>query len=172
MNIPSPLLSYWSMKAPFCAEIWVAVSEAGLFMVGLDEKERSFLERCRACHPASLRPSRSLTAGALSQLKGYFNGRRKNLDIPLDRMGMSSLHWKIMDEVSRIPYGTTASYGEIARKIRIPRCARAVGQALSRNRTPIAVPCHRVVSARGLGGFGPGLTLKERLLRHEGWNPS
>jgi methylated-DNA-[protein]-cysteine S-methyltransferase len=69
--------------------------------------------------------------------------------------------------VRDIPYGTTASYGEIARKA--GTAPRAVGHAMRRNPTPLVVPCHRVISADGsLRGFGPGLDVKEAILRMEG----
>src|SRR5438093_1840996 len=68
-----------------------------------------------------------------------------------------------------IPYGTTTSYGELARRLGDPRATRAVGAANGKNPIPIIVPCHRVVGARGeLTGFGGGLDRKRWLLEHEG----
>jgi len=68
-----------------------------------------------------------------------------------------------------VGYGQTCTYGELAALVGNRRAARAVGQALARNPTPILVPCHRVLaSGGGLGGFGGGLEMKRRLLLLEG----
>jgi len=66
-----------------------------------------------------------------------------------------------------IPYGETRTYGEIAKEIGRPDAARAVGQALGKNRTCIVVPCHRVVAVNGLGGFTGGIRWKKELLALE-----
>jgi methylated-DNA-[protein]-cysteine S-methyltransferase len=71
-------------------------------------------------------------------------------------------------ELTRIPFGETRSYGEIADSLGRPGAARAVGRANACNVLPVVVPCHRVIAADGtLGGFNGGLHLKERLLEHE-----
>ncbi|MGB7993766.1 methylated-DNA--[protein]-cysteine S-methyltransferase [Methanoregula sp.] len=73
-----------------------------------------------------------------------------------------SVSARIYESVRDIPYGSTATYGEIA--ARIGTSARAVGRAMARNPTPLVVPCHRVVAATGIGGFTPALEIKEYLL--------
>jgi len=68
----------------------------------------------------------------------------------------------------KIPFGQTCTYGELAKMVGSPRAARAVGQALGRNRTPIIFPCHRVIGSRGdLVGFGEGIGWKKKLLELE-----
>lgn len=74
---------------------------------------------------------------------------------------------RVWEELSRIPYGESITYKELAAGLGRPGAARAVGQALAKNPVPIIVPCHRVVATHGLGGFGPGLTWKKRLLELE-----
>ena len=76
-----------------------------------------------------------------------------------------TVYGKIYEEVCRIPYGSTATYGEIAKKARTS--ARVVGQAMARNITPLVIPCHRVVAAKGIGGFTPPIEIKEELLAME-----
>ena len=71
----------------------------------------------------------------------------------------------IYEAVRKIPYGRTATYGEIAAAVRTS--PRVVGQAMARNPTPLVVPCHRVVAARGIGGFTPPIEIKEELLAME-----
>jgi methylated-DNA-[protein]-cysteine S-methyltransferase len=77
----------------------------------------------------------------------------------------------VLRAAARIPYGQTESYGEIARRLRRPQAARAVGQALGANPLPLVIPCHRVLGARGaLGGYSAarGVAVKRWLLRLEG----
>ena len=73
--------------------------------------------------------------------------------------------WRKLQE---IPYGETISYGELAKRVGNPKASRAVGSANGKNRIPIVIPCHRVIAGDGgLGGFGGGLTVKEKLLAIE-----
>jgi len=75
----------------------------------------------------------------------------------------------VWDACARVPYGTTASYADLARAVRSPRAARAVGQALGANPLPILIPCHRILASDGsLGGYGGGLAMKRGLLALEG----
>ncbi len=106
-------------------------------------------------------------AEAAAQLTAYFAGERREFDLPL-APGGTRFQRRVLDEVRKIPYGTTTSYGEIARRIGRPSALRAVGRANGWNPLPIVIPCHRVVGAGGeLTGFGGGLEAKEALLRHE-----
>ena len=74
----------------------------------------------------------------------------------------------MLDELQKIPYGTTVSYGDIANRIGRPKAVRAVGAANGRNPLPIIIPCHRVIGASGeLTGFGGGIPTKKALLRLE-----
>jgi len=117
----------------------------------------------------TLTGSRSvLLEKAASELQEYFSGRRRNFDLPLDPDG-TDFQRKVWQELCRIPYGTVATYGEIARRLGIPHGSRAVGQANHRNPIPIIIPCHRVVAAGNhIGGYGGGIGLKIRLLSLEG----
>jgi O-6-methylguanine DNA methyltransferase len=104
---------------------------------------------------------------ALDQLHEYLAGERERFTVPLDLRG-TTFQLAVWEQLRQIPYGSTASYGELAQAIARPRAARAVGQALAANPVPILVPCHRVVGIDGhLVGFGGGLPLKERLLALE-----
>jgi O-6-methylguanine DNA methyltransferase len=103
-----------------------------------------------------------------NQIRQYFDGRRRVFDIPLDLRG-SDFQKVVWEQVARIPYGRTASYGEIAHLLGRPRASRAVGAANGANPVPIVVPCHRVIGANGsLTGYGGGLVNKRWLLAHEG----
>jgi len=107
-------------------------------------------------------------ARAGQQLGEYFAGTRTTFDIPLDAPG-TAFQRRVWDALRAIPYGTTLSYGELARRLGDVRATRAVGAANGKNPIPIIVPCHRVVGANGaLTGFGGGLDRKRWLLEHEG----
>ncbi|WP_202319274.1 methylated-DNA--[protein]-cysteine S-methyltransferase [Archaeoglobus neptunius] len=99
-----------------------------------------------------------------SQIEEYFEGTRKKLKIPLN-IEVSDFTRKVLKEVSRIPYGKTLSYSEIAEKLK--SSPRAVGQAVKRNPVPVIIPCHRVVAKNGLGGYSSGLRIKMKLLELE-----
>ncbi|MDX2413400.1 MAG: methylated-DNA--[protein]-cysteine S-methyltransferase, partial [Woeseiaceae bacterium] len=91
-------------------------------------------------------------------------------DLPLHLSG-TEFQVSVLEELLRIPYGETVSYGDIAKRIGRPKAVRAVGAANGRNPLPIIVPCHRVIGTSGdLTGFGGGLDTKEALLRLEAEN--
>jgi methylated-DNA-[protein]-cysteine S-methyltransferase len=108
-----------------------------------------------------------LLASAEHQLREYFAGERRTFELPLDPVG-TPFQRHCWLALSSIPYGTTISYGEQARRLGHPRAARAVGAANGRNPISIVLPCHRVVGANGaLTGYGGGLEAKRVLLEHE-----
>lgn len=106
-------------------------------------------------------------ARARDQLAAYFAGERQSFDLPLKPNG-TEFQLQVLTELQKIPYGTTASYGDIAKRIGRPKAVRAVGAANGRNPLPIIIPCHRVIGASGdMTGFGGGIPTKEALLRLE-----
>jgi methylated-DNA-[protein]-cysteine S-methyltransferase len=102
------------------------------------------------------------------ELDEYFEGRRRDFDLPLD-LRVVPFNAEVLGELARVPYGTTTTYGALAAKVGRPRAARAVGTVMNRNPIPIVLPCHRVVGANGsLTGYAGGLDRKLRLLQLEG----
>lgn len=105
---------------------------------------------------------------AVGELAAYFAGARREFTVPLAPAG-SSFQKKVWGALRDVPYGTTASYKEIAQRIGKPGAAIAVGQANSRNPIPVIIPCHRVIGAGGkLVGYTGGLHIKTALLGLEG----
>src|SRR5262249_57198200 len=95
-------------------------------------------------------------ADVIAQLREYFAGEREQFDIPLHMDG-SEFQLRVWSELREIPYGTTISYGELARRIGQPSAARGVGMANGSNPIGVIVPCHRVIGADGsLTGHGGG----------------
>jgi len=105
---------------------------------------------------------------AESQLTEYFAGKRTAFDLPLAHDG-SEFQQKVWAELRRIPYGETATYGDIARRLGYDNSvSRAVGSANGSNPIPIVIPCHRVIGANGmLTGYAGGLERKQKLLQLE-----
>src|SRR5882672_11368994 len=113
-------------------------------------------------------PAGELLARARHQLTEYFDRTRTTFDLPLEALGSAFEH-RVWNALRTIPFGTTTSYGELARRLGDVNATRAVGAANGKNPIPIIVPCHRVVGVKGeLTGFGGGLHRKRWLLEHEG----
>ena len=105
---------------------------------------------------------------ARRQVAAYFAGDLERFDLPLAPEG-TLFQRRVWEELRRIPYGQTRSYGQLAHRLGKPGAARAVGAANGRNPLPIVVPCHRVIGSDGsLTGFYGGLFLKKALLALEG----
>jgi methylated-DNA-[protein]-cysteine S-methyltransferase len=118
-------------------------------------------------HPEERVDGAPVLLAAAAQLEEYFAGTRTEFDLPLEPQG-TAFQLEVWEQLRRIPFGTTITYGELARRVGRPGAARAVGQANGRNPLPIVVPCHRVVASDGLGGYGGGLAVKRALLAGEG----
>lgn len=110
----------------------------------------------------------ALCERAAEELREYFSGKRKTFDLPLKK-APSAFAQRVYDEAMKIPFGETASYGELARAAGSPGAARAVGTAMSKNPHIIVVPCHRVIRQNGEPGrYTGGDEKKIALLAFEG----
>jgi methylated-DNA-[protein]-cysteine S-methyltransferase len=104
----------------------------------------------------------------IKELDAYFAGKLNKFTVPLDLEG-TDFQKKVWHQLTKIPHGTTLSYGEVAKKIKNPKAARAVGLANNKNNIAIIVPCHRVIGSNGkLVGYASGVNKKKWLLQHEG----
>jgi methylated-DNA-[protein]-cysteine S-methyltransferase len=148
----------------------VASSSRGLVYLGLQgARSRAALEalRQRVDPELELREDPRELRAAQRQLEEYARGERRAFELELDAVG-TEFDRQVWRELRRIPYGSTRSYGEIARRLGNPGLARAVGGANGRNPLPVIVPCHRVLASTGLGGYSGGLETKRQLLLLEG----
>ena len=107
-------------------------------------------------------------AEACHQVEEYFAGKRTEFDLPLDWAGVSGFRRTVLHLLAKVPFGDTTTYGALAAGAGMPSASQAVGGIMGSNPLPIVVPCHRVLAADGLGGFGGGLRTKEWLLAWEG----
>ncbi len=103
-----------------------------------------------------------------NELDAYFAGAQLCFSTPIDVTAGSLFCQTVWHALQKVGYGETISYGGLARFLGSPKAARAVGSAVGRNPVPIIVPCHRVVRSNGsLGGYGPGIEFKIKLLELE-----
>ncbi|MCY3749305.1 MAG: methylated-DNA--[protein]-cysteine S-methyltransferase [Chloroflexi bacterium] len=108
-----------------------------------------------------------IAGNGLEQLWEYLTTGRQRLEIPLDRRAGTEFQQRTWDVLCKIPFGEVESYRWVASELAQPRATRAVGTAIGANELLVFIPCHRVVAARGLGGYSRGLDVKRRLLAHE-----
>ena len=150
-------------------DLLVAASDRGLATISFDPDPGERLEQlARIAGPRVLRSPRSVD-DARRELDEYFAGRRRAFDLTLDLRELPTFTISVLDELARVPYGETTTYGALAERVGHPRAARAVGTVMNRNRIPIVLPCHRVVGSTGdLTGYAGGLDRKVKLLELEG----
>ncbi|WP_456285964.1 methylated-DNA--[protein]-cysteine S-methyltransferase [Microbacterium sp. JZ70] len=147
-----------------------AFSDEGLVALRLaDEPEWALESVSRELRGALLPDDGSDAAEELAaQLEGYFAGERRRFDLALDWRLATGFTREALEAVREIPYGTTASYGEVAAMAGRPRAARAVGTACRTTPYSLIVPVHRVIRADGtIGGYGGDIELKRHLIELE-----
>jgi methylated-DNA-[protein]-cysteine S-methyltransferase len=141
-------------------------SPIGILEIGATDNDIvsvNFLE----INPDRNAPASPLLENCIQQLDEYFHHKRQKFDLPLLPQG-TSFQKLVWEKLQEIPFGTTKSYLDIAKRIGDPKSIRAVGGANGKNPISIIIPCHRVIGANGkLIGYGGGLWRKEWLLRHE-----
>jgi methylated-DNA-[protein]-cysteine S-methyltransferase len=131
-------------------------------------RDRAELERDHARRGHALDWSPAKLRAVARELERYFTGRSRTFALETAPEG-TPFQLRVWRELARIPWGTTISYGELARRVGRPLAARAVGRANGSNPIPIVLPCHRVIGASGaLTGYGGGMERKEKLLALEG----
>lgn len=157
-------MTYYTILSSAIGDLLLTGTTKGLSTVRLPSLDGS----AHTPNPAWQYSPEHFTA-ATTQLTEYFAGTRQTFAVPLAWQQGTDFQQKVWHELINIPYGTTTTYGDIARRINHAQAARAVGMANNQNRLPIIVPCHRVVGATGkLVGYAGGLRLKQQLLRIEG----
>src|SRR6266516_4533359 len=146
----------------------VAATPRGICRVSLGSGADDLEAGLAAEFPAAqLRRDRGALAASVGALLRYLDGRAEPLDLPLD-VRATAFQRRVWEALRRIPYGTTRSYGEIARTIGKPSATRAVARACATNPAALVIPCHRVVRADGgLGGYRWGVARKRALLEQE-----
>lgn len=112
--------------------------------------------------------NKNIFKDVIKELSEYFKGTRTSFSFKMEATG-TDFQKKVWNELSKIPFGETVSYADIAKAIKKPKAVRAIGTAVGSNPLSIVVPCHRVLSSdRKLAGFAGGLESKMVLLKREG----
>jgi O-6-methylguanine DNA methyltransferase len=168
-----PLVFYGYSPKSRLAPLWVAVSQRGVWTgaYGMDEVE--FRAETLNRGPAVLVHDQSKVSEVLRQMEEFVAGKRNRFDVKVDWSGMTPFQIAVRKAVMAVPYGSTASYGDIAGEVGNPRAGRAVGGVQATNPISFIIPCHRIIgsdgSLAGYGGFG-GLETKKWLLKLEAKN--
>jgi len=144
----------------------VAATEKGVCEVVLPTQSKTLVRKMVS--DASLSSTPLLSALERDIVRYFKGGRVSFKDYRLDYKDATEFQKLVWKAASRIPYGETATYGDVARAVGKPSSCRAVGQALGANPIPLLIPCHRVVAASGVGGFSGGTDLKAKMLQLEG----
>lgn len=149
--------------------------DTAIGVVGIEATDAG-IRRVRLPGDGELEPrgsgaAEALAASAAEQLEEYARGERVAFELVFDWGRVDAHHRHVLETLSAIaPYGVTVTYGELGRRAGVDD-PRDVGVLMATNPLPLVVPCHRVVAADGLGGYGGGLELKRRLLELEGVLP-
>jgi methylated-DNA-[protein]-cysteine S-methyltransferase len=151
----------WKADSPI-GTLYLSATNAGLTRLFWEQGPEPFVDSLD-----SDQPEIQVLRETVWQLNEYFSGKLKQFSIPLD-LKPTPFQKLVWAELERIPFGETASYSEIAKRIGKPAAMRAVGTANGKNPVCIVTPCHRVVAANGtVGGYSGGLAAKESLLKLE-----
>ena len=166
------MIYYDFVTKSMMGDVLVAATDKGLCAVILGRRTRNgFVKQLMKMFPTQPVQRRPRVMKPYRQeLADYFAGRRTEFTLPID---LSAVHGpfqrRVLKRLSRLPFGRVISYGELATRAGSPRGARAVGAAMAANPMPVVIPCHRVIESRGkLGGYTGGVSMKKKLLTHEG----
>ncbi|MGH2582225.1 MAG: methylated-DNA--[protein]-cysteine S-methyltransferase [Anaerolineales bacterium] len=163
-------LFYGETATPRFAPIWVAVTDRGVWAASYGISAAEF--KAEAARRGSVQcvydPQK--VRSVLKQMEQYLAGKRTRFEVKVDWRGMTDFQVVVRKAVMAVPYGKTASYGEIAAAVGKPQAPRAVGGVQASNPISFIIPCHRIIAADGsLGGYGgpAGLKIKRWLLDME-----
>lgn len=154
-------LLQWKMGSAI-GPLYLVASSQGLVGVYFKKQSAPLIPSLQGTDPEI-----KILTQATQELEEYFSGKRKTFTVPLNLNG-TPFQKQVWNQLSKIPYGKTFSYKDIAAKIKNKNAVRAVGTANGKNPLCIIIPCHRVIAANGtLGGYSGGITIKKKLLALE-----
>jgi O-6-methylguanine DNA methyltransferase len=170
-TLAEPPTVYYADSTPSpLGPVWAAISAEGLWSASYGIDEQEFREHILERGPAKMVYDETRLEEVLTQFKDFLEGGRKRFELAVDWRGMTPFQVAVRKAVMAVPYGTTASYGDIAARVGTPRAARAVGGVQASNPISFVIPCHRIITSDGgLGGYGGygGLETKRWLLALE-----
>jgi AraC family transcriptional regulator of adaptative response/methylated-DNA-[protein]-cysteine methyltransferase len=160
----------FAIAASPLGRLLAGATSKGVCFVGIGEDDRLLEAELRGEFPqaAAIRRDEGRLGSAMATILAYLGGAQPHIDLPVD-IRATAFQRRVWEELRRIPYGETRSYGEIAAAVGAPRAVRAVGRACATNPVALVIPCHRVVREDGsLSGYRWGLARKQALLEREG----
>lgn len=161
-------VAYRTIDSPF-GQLLLAATEQGLVRVAFESEGHDLVlaELAASVSPRILRSPRG-TEAAARELEEYFDGRRRDFDLQVDLQLVRGFRREVVEHLVEIPYGTTESYAQVARRTGNAAAVRAVGSACANNPLPVVLPCHRVVRSDGtIGQYLGGTEAKVALLELE-----
>lgn len=169
MSSPTKTLWLGKTTATPLGILWFVVSDKGLIALTIDQETncKKLAQKLTGQKPEF---SETITAPYAEQLAHYFGKTPFEFDLAIDWTYMSPFQQHVLQTVRNIPYGTTATYKDIAKALGKPQASRAIGRSNARNPLPVIIPCHRVISSNGnLCGYsaGNGIITKQWLLDFE-----
>jgi O-6-methylguanine DNA methyltransferase len=172
-NKTIPAVYYGASKPGPLGPVWVALTERGLWALSYGKDAVDFRADMLERGKAAMIYDPKKVASALKQVDQFLRGKLRKFDLKVDFSGMTPFQIAVRKAVMAVPYGRTASYGEIAADVGKPQAPRAVGGVQASNPISFIIPCHRIVASDGsLGGYGGygGLETKAWLLELEARN--
>jgi AraC family transcriptional regulator of adaptative response/methylated-DNA-[protein]-cysteine methyltransferase len=160
-------IGYTIVDSPL-GRLLVAATERGICAVSLGDSDEYLESALRGEYPAAeIRRGNSGLDRWVGAILSYLDGSQPDLDLPVD-VQATAFQWRVWEALRAIPYGSTRSYGEVAKALGEPEAARAVARACATNPVALVVPCHRVVGHSGkLTGYRWGVERKRQLLEKE-----
>ncbi len=148
--------------------VLVAATDKGVCKITFDDDEHALVEQLGVDFAQAERiEDHARMEPFVAQIHAYLQGTRERFDLPLD-IGATAFQRRVWDALSRIPYGQTRSYSDVAESLGSPRAVRAIANACGQNPVALAIPCHRVIGKDGaIAGYRWGLHRKEALLETE-----
>jgi methylated-DNA-[protein]-cysteine S-methyltransferase len=170
-DVDTPTVDWSQLAAPF-GGLHLAATDLGVVGVWFGAAHDALAALERDLPGARFVENGPAVAPARAQLGEYLLGARREFDLALDWRRTNGFRRRVLQELAKVPFGTTVSYGELARRCGSPAASRAVGGIMAGNPLPVIVPCHRVVRRGGaIGGFAGArnaIDTKQWLLTHEG----
>jgi O-6-methylguanine DNA methyltransferase len=150
--------------------IYIASTEKGLCKVSIPKETKKDFFKWLENHFEidAVNDNKSRNKEYIDQINRYLNGKLVEFTLPIDLIG-TPFQLRVWKKLTQIPYGTTTTYSQLAKRVGVPKGFQAVGRANGANPLPIIIPCHRVIGSDGsLIGYSSGVKTKEFLLRLEG----
>ncbi len=159
---------YYALADCSLGRLLLGATHKGISAIYFGEEDDSLIESLHQEYPkATIEPDAEQLQTWLKILLLHLKGEQPHLELPLD-VQATAFQWRVWQELMKIPYGSTTTYGELAQILGEPGASRAVGRACATNPVSIVIPCHRVLRRDGqLGGYRWGLKRKQTLLDRE-----